>query len=176
MARWTIFITACLIASLASFWTPDKSATTQTINNSRRLSANFPVEFEGAPLKELPLTKREQFFVKDFPGKFGRFTDGRREIIFRFVTEATRQLHPASDCFAAIGYKTKFLPLRVDAEENRWSCFAATKNNESLRVCERIYSLDKSENFTDVSAWYWSALGTSNGKWLAVTTAETFLP
>ncbi|MEP6923446.1 MAG: hypothetical protein ABI954_03195, partial [Pyrinomonadaceae bacterium] len=145
MARWTIFIIACLISSLAPFWTTEKSSTTQSANNSPRLSVDFPAEFEGARLKELPLTEREQFFVKDFPGKFGRFTDGRREIIFRFVTEATRQLHPASDCFAAIGYKTKPLPLRVDAEGNRWSCFAATKQSENLRVCERIYSTDKAE-------------------------------
>lgn len=168
MVRFAVFIIACALAAFAPFLAAEK----RTPNEAAQNFHSFPTEFENQPLKELELTEREQIFFENFPGKVGRFSDGRREIIFRYVTEATRKLHPASDCFAAVGYKTKPLPMRIDAENNRWSCFSASKTGESLRVCERIYTADNRQNWTDVSAWYWSALSDGNGAWWAVTVAE----
>jgi hypothetical protein len=131
----------------------------------------WPTEFEGKTLTPLPLTELEQTFNADFPGKIARFTDGKREIIVRWVTEPTRKLHPASDCFQGLGYSVKPLPLHRDEKSSLWSSFAAVKGNDRLRVYERIHS-DSGETWTDVSAWYWSALRTHTGSWWALTVAE----
>jgi exosortase/archaeosortase family protein len=162
-----VFLTSCALAFFAPLWfSSEKKARVQSPN-----FRGFPATFENQPLVELPLTEREKFFLEDFPGSVGRFSDGKREVVIRFVTEATRKLHPASDCFRAIGYETKPLPLKVDDEGKRWSCFSAAKTDERLRVCERIYAGAGGE-WTDVSAWYWSSLNESVGEWWAVTTAE----
>lgn len=163
-----IFILACAIAFAAPFvLTKEISPKAETVAPFR----GFPAQFEGIALRELPLTGREHFFLEDFPGEIGRFTDGRREIVIRRVTEATRKLHPAADCFKAIGYETKPLPMKSNESGKRWSCFSAVKTDEHLRVCERI-SDDAGNEWTDVSAWYWAALGETNGEWWAFTVAE----
>ncbi len=132
----------------------------------------WPAQLEGRELKPLPLTERELRFGEDFPGKIGRFTDGRTEVIVRWVTEATRKLHPASDCFEGIGFRVQPLPLHVDEHGSRWSSFTATRGNERLRVRERIYA-GTGESWSDVSSWYWAALReTSAGPWWAITIAE----
>lgn len=161
-----ILTTACAAAFLAPFL-----PTAETISHNQT-SANFPTEIEGGKLKEIGLTEREKLFLEDFPGEIRRFSDGTREIIIRRVTEATRKLHPAEDCFKGIGYKTKPLPLKVDAKGKRHACFSAEKGLESLRICERIYD-DSGNDWTDVSSWYWSALGKDTGEWWAITTAES---
>lgn len=173
MVKLAVFIIACALAAIAPFLIGAHS----NHNVAYKNFPAFPTEFEDVALKQLPLTAREEMFHQDFPGKVARFTDGRREIIVRFVSQATRKLHPATDCFVAIGYKTKPLPMKIDRNGKRWSCFAAAKNtndkSESLRVCERIAIADESQSWTDVSAWYWSALFAENGEWWATTTAET---
>lgn len=134
-------------------------------------AVDFPDKFEDKPLKELILSERERFFLQDFPGEIRRFTDGRRETIIRRVTKATRKLHPASDCFSAIGYQIKPLPLKIDEAQNKWSCFAASRNDENLNVCERIFT-ENGESWTDVSSWYWSAINDNDKDYWAITTAE----
>ena len=160
-----------LIACAAALFAPFVSNRAAAPHGESIAFRGFPIEFEGVALKELGLTEREKFFLEDFPGKIGRYTDGRREIIFRWVTKPTRKMHPAADCFKAIGFETKPLPLKVDAAGKHWACFSARKNGESLRVCERIYN-GAEEEWTDVSAWYWTALSSSSGEWWAVTVAE----
>lgn len=162
-----IFLIVCALAFFAPFLFSGEKKVRVQMPNSRA----FPATFENQPLAELTLTEREKFFLEDFPGSVGRFSDGKREIVIRFVAEATRKLHPASDCFRAIGYETKPLPLKVDGEGKRWSCFSAVKASEQLNVCERIYDIGGAE-WTDVSAWYWSALNETSGEWWAVTVAE----
>src|SRR5262245_27622965 len=76
-------------------------------SNGAAASAPFPgwpAEYEGRALSELPLTSRETAFVQDFPGRVGRFTDGQREIIIRWIGAPTRKLHSAADCFRGSGY------------------------------------------------------------------------
>jgi hypothetical protein len=132
----------------------------------------WPTHFEGRPLTRLPLTELEERFGSDFPGRMARFTDGRRELVVRFVTDATRKLHPASDCFVAIGYRVRPLPLKVDAGGSRWGSFTAERGGERLLVNERIYS-DAGGSWEDASAWYWAAVGGRDaGPWWAVTVAE----
>ncbi len=162
-----VFTLVCFSAFTVPFFVggPENIKSIQT-------NITFPTEFENKPLQQLDLSEREQFFLKDFPGEIRRFTDGSREIIVRFVSEATRKLHPASDCFSAIGYQIKPLPLNIDKNKQKWSCFTAERGEENLKVCERIYT-DSGENWTDVSSWYWSAIGNENKDYWAITVAES---
>jgi hypothetical protein len=134
--------------------------------------AGWPTQFEGKTLTPLPLSALERQFATDFPGRIGRFTDGEREIVIRWVTEATRQMHFASDCFQGLGYTVKPLPVHRDDHGSLWASFTASKGNERLRVYERIHN-DAGETWTDVSAWYWSALrNEGGGPWWALTVAQ----
>jgi len=132
----------------------------------------WPRQLDGRAVTELPLTGRDRRFAEDFPGRIGRFSDGTREIILRFTTRATRRLHPASDCLAAIGFTTEPLPARRGAEGTTWGCFAARKPGETLTVCEQIRDA-AGRTWPDASSWYWSALsGTSAGPWWSTTIVE----
>ncbi len=160
-----IFVTACLFAIIVPFMTTNNTATKSAGNH------DFPTEFEGRRLNDLGLSDREKGFLADFPGQIGRFSDGDREIIIRRVTEATRKLHPAVDCFKAVGFITEPLPVRIDEAQHRWSCFSAVKEGDKLRVCERIED-KRGGVWTDVSSWYWSAWGSDHAEWWAYTVAE----
>jgi hypothetical protein len=136
----------------------------------------WPAQFEGRRLTELPLTGRDRRFADDFPGRIGRFSDGRREIILRFTTRATRRLHPASDCLAAIGFAVEPLPARRAADDTTWGCFAARKAGEALTVCEQIRDAH-GRTWPDASSWYWPALaGGSAGPWWSTTIVERANP
>lgn len=132
----------------------------------------WPGEFQGQPLQALPLTALEQRFAERFPGRIARFNDGSREILLRWVAEPTRKLHPAKDCFRGSGYRIETLPIRVDAQGQRWSRFHATRGPENLLVEERIWDAGNGQ-WTDVSAWYWAAFWQkSAGPWWAATVAN----
>lgn len=159
------FLLICLLAALAP-WAKGVGLTTPAGD----AFPGWPSQFENRPLTALPLSPLEESLQKDFPGRVGRFTDGRREIILRWVTRETRQLHASSDCFKANGYRLETLPIKRVANE-RWSSFRATRGKISLEVAERIYSAD-GQQWSDVSAWYWAAqLGRTQGPWWAVTVA-----
>lgn len=163
------FVIACAMAAVMPFVTaqPEHSPHPNEIAFS-----GWPAEFEGKTLTPLPLTEREKRFASDFPGRIGRFTDGNREIIIRWVTEATRKLHPSSDCFQGLGYSVQPLAAHRDASGSLWASFAATKRDDHLRVYERIHN-GSGETWTDVSSWYWSALRREDsGPWWAFTVAE----
>lgn len=164
------YLIACLIAALtpfvsARFETPPARAAVLTF-------PGWPTRFEGKTLTPLPLNDIENRFATNFPGKIARFSDGEREIIVRWVTEATRKLHSASECFQGLGYRVKPLAVYRDEKGSLWTSFAATNEARQLRVRERIHS-DSGETWTDVSAWYWSALRhEGSGSWWAITVAE----
>jgi hypothetical protein len=167
---YVCYIIACVIA----MWTPFLAPLFEAPVTSSE-TARFPgwsSTFAGKPLTQLPLNEMEKTFASGFPGRIMRFTDGEREIIVRWVTEATRMLHPSSDCFQGLGYTVKPLPAHRDQDGSLWASFAATKGEERLLVKERIIS-DDGEAWTDVSAWYWSALRhEGSGSWWAITVAE----
>jgi hypothetical protein len=166
--RSLFYIVACALAAVVPFL----SARSESSGHAAAVGfPGWPSEFQGKPLTPLPLTELEQRFNSYFPGKIARFNDGKREFVFRWVTEATRKLHPASDCFQGLGYSVKPLPIHRDEKGSLWSSFAATKGNERLRVYERIHD-DSGQTWTDVSAWYWSALRHGDGGWWAITIAE----
>lgn len=132
----------------------------------------FPAIYDGRPLTELPLSAKEVAFAADFPGRIGRFTDGQREIIVRYVLTATRKLHPASDCFRGLGYAVTPIPMRRNAAGQAMSCFEAKGPGGAYRVCEHLDD-GIGNSWPDVGAWYWSALfSRGGGGWWSYTVAE----
>src|SRR5262245_51879697 len=134
-----LFIICCLLAAVAPF-APMRSDV--TIEQSA--FPGWPAKLEGRDLTQLPLSPLEGRFAADFPGRVARFSDGRREMIIRWVERETRALHPASDCFKGLGYSIRPLSVRVDQSGRRWGGFEARRGDEALRIHERIYdSADK---------------------------------
>jgi exosortase/archaeosortase family protein len=132
----------------------------------------WPTQFEGRPLSALPLTARERRFQEEFPGKIGRFTDGRRELVIRWVVQDTRRLHPAADCFRGAGYRVTPLPLVRDQQGHWWGASRVVRAGRAWCARERLYD-EGGHSWSDVSAWYWSAaLRRTAGPWWAVTVVE----
>ncbi|MEO7241274.1 MAG: hypothetical protein ABIW85_00060 [Variovorax sp.] len=157
------------LQALASALHPSDGAASE--HSSRQAGVEWPTQWDGAPLQQLALSPVEARFAQDFPGAIGRLTDGQRTLVLRHVTAPTRMLHPATDCFRAVGYRIEQERLERDAYERLWRCFLASRGGQSLRVCERIVDAD-GRAFTDTSAWFWSAArGVSHGPWRAVTIA-----
>jgi hypothetical protein len=143
-----------------------------------RLAPDWPAAFEGRSLSPVPLSESEQRFNQAYPGAVARFSDGERQFIFRWTVKPTRKLHSSADCLRGLGYRVAPEPPRVDAAGARWGCFTARRGEIELRVRERIAepepgSAGRAGGWSDVSAWYWSALlRQSRGPWLAVTVIE----
>ncbi len=132
----------------------------------------WPSRFDGKPLTRLPAAPSDRFFTRDFPGHVARFSDGQRQIVLRQVTQATRKLHPARDCFRAIGYETSETSLQKSPDGQPRACFTARRSDKALTICEEIRDA-KGVSYPEVSAWYWPALmGQSTGPWVAATLVE----
>ena len=131
---------------------------------------DWPTHFRDQPLTPMPLSELEQRFARRFPGAIGRFSAGNRVLILRQVHRPTRQLHPAADCFAALGYTVGRARAVADESGARWSCFVATRDGTRVRVCERIHDSD-GRAWTDTSSWFWAAQY-GGGPWWATTVVE----
>lgn len=133
----------------------------------------WPSQWDGVALRPLALSEVEQRFADRFPGAIGRMTDGKQTLVMRAVAQPTRMLHPAVDCYRALGYRIEQARLERDAQSRMWRCFVAQRHGtQKIRVCERIVDADGGA-FTDTSAWYWAAAsGQSHGPWQAVTVAR----
>jgi hypothetical protein len=133
----------------------------------------WPHEYQGEPLRRVAMSEEELRLLTEFPGTVAHFTDGRRDILMRWVTQATRRLHPAEDCYRAWGFDVAPPRIQPDRDGSRWRCFVATRNGVRREVCEQIRDAE-GVYFSDVSAWYWSAmLDRSHGPWLVTTVART---
>jgi hypothetical protein len=133
----------------------------------------WPAEYGGRALVELPLTPRESAFVQDFPGRVGRFTDGRREIIIRWLGAPTRKLHSAADCFRGSGYTITPIAARKNGDGSTMGCFRATLRGTSMTVCEVIRD-ERGGSWSDVSAWYWDGmLRSSAPPWWSFVVAQS---
>ncbi len=164
MRHTSLFLSACLAAVLAPLWPQEKSCEGDAIP-----FPGWPSTWSAKPLYELPLEPQEETYAKSFPGRMGRFTDGESEYVFRWVTLATRKLHPATDCFRGSGYQIRPLPLQADPDGATWGCFEASNERVKMVVQEKITGSD-GRSWTDVSSWYWAAvLGKTGGPWWAVT-------
>jgi hypothetical protein len=160
------FLTACLLAAWVPFCPHEVAAT------SEPAFPGWPARWEGRALRQRSATPAEAAFARRFPGRIAAFDDGQRHLLLRYVTQPTRRLHPASDCYRGAGYTTEARPLRVDHEGRRWGCFRAQGAEGDLQVCESI-SDGRGRTWSDVSSWYWAAaLEGSPGPWWAVTVAE----
>ncbi|WP_205525600.1 hypothetical protein [Pyxidicoccus trucidator] len=162
------FTACCLLAAVL----PLREARDAPQGASSTAFPGWPASFEGLPLQSLPLTEREIRFAADFPGRIGRFSDGQRELVLRWVEAPTRQLHPAEDCFRGLGYAITPQPSSRGADGVTWHRFHAARGGTALEVSEAITD-GAGGRWTDASAWYWSALlGRTSGPWWAVTVAE----
>jgi len=142
----------------------------QTLFSPSMEVSSWPTEFRGQPLLEQPLSERENGFLKDFPGDIKRFRAGEREVLIRYVSQATRMLHPSSDCLKGAGYSIKAIAGEKDELGRHWSCNLAIRKNEKLKVCELVS--DGQQTWPDASSWYWSAIWRqSRGPWWAYTTS-----
>jgi hypothetical protein len=163
-----MFMMAALGAALAPFL--------QTEDAPRPDAADgfpgWPKEHEGRALAEAPLTAREAEFVRGFPGRIGRFSDGKRELIIRWAREPTRRLHPAADCFRGAGYAVTPAPVERNNAGVLMGCFDAENGGGRLHVCEYVTGAG-GQTWADVSAWYWSALFRPDGRgWWSYVVAE----
>lgn len=139
---------------------------------TRAAAPEWPTAWEGHTLRPLALSPVETRFAARFPGHIARMTDGEQVLVLREVREPTRMLHPAADCYRAIGYTIAEARLEHDAQQQMWRCFIAEREGQQLRVCERIVDAN-GEAFTDASSWFWAAaLGQSTGPWRAITIAR----
>ncbi len=139
-------------------------------------SVEWPSVWEGQALRPLALSAVERRFAAQFPGRIGRFESTDAIWVLRDVTRPTRALHPAADCFRALGYRIDAARLESDDRARLWRCFVAVRaDGVPVRVCERIVDAND-DAFTDTSAWFWAAtLGRSAGPWRAVTRVEALL-
>jgi exosortase/archaeosortase family protein len=134
--------------------------------------------FQGLtlPLQPLPQTAAERAFAESFPGTLSSHRWGDSQVILRRVNVATRRLHPSADCLRAAGFATTEAFNVSLADGTQWARFHATKDGLRLIVHERVTSALDGSTWTDVSAWYWSALRHPlNGPWQAETViSESF--
>lgn len=138
-----------------------------TPNPSTASFPGWPQHYENRSLTKLDLTEKERAFVRGFPGEVGRFSDGRREIIIRWVESPTRWLHPAAHCFEGVGYSLAPLPVQYNDDGIAMGCSLASRKSESLQVCEYIVAVTDGDTWTDVSSWYWQTVlrGAGSGWW-----------
>jgi len=160
------FLLLCAAAALAPLRIQPDAAVIHT-------PPRWPSEFEHRLLVQLPLSDVEEQFNAGFPGDIARFNNGERQVILRWVLAGTRKLHSSADCFRGLGYTITPAQPMVDGAGDRWSCFTADRDTIRLRVRERIVESAGTRAWTDVSAWYWSAVTQqSRGPWLATTVIE----
>lgn len=142
------------------------SASTQQNDSNRYLEA--PSYWQGERLRPLALSAVEARFAEQFPGRIERLTNGVDTLIWRHVQQPTRMLHPAADCFRAMGYRIGNEQLSQQ-DGQVWRCFVAEYQGQRFKVCEIIQDAN-GQSFSDTSAWYWAALlGKSQGPWQAWT-------
>lgn len=158
------FFVACAIAALLPCFSWQKSVVEQ--------EEHWPTIYKGQELRPRSLSSNEADFAKNFPGKIAVFQTDKQTIILRRVYQATRQLHPAADCYRASGFKITNLPRQKDHEGISWNVLLAQKSTKQLQISERIYD-DHGQNYTDVSQWYWAAFwGQTRGPWWSITTVR----
>ncbi len=166
MRSWMI-LGIYLLAALVPFFEQSN-----TYQGERRNFTGWPTVFRGRPLIPLQSNAVEARFAERFPGRLARFTDGERELVFRYLERPTRQLHAAADCFKGSGYDVVPEPVHRDTDGELMGCVTATRDGRTVRVCERIFDAEGA-SWYDVSSWYWAALlKQSKGPWWAVTFAE----
>lgn len=166
-----VFVLSCACAAVLPLIDANAKPATATAADF----PGWPEMFEGRPWIRLRNPQNAAAFASGFAGETAVFKQtggggGGRTVVLRWIREASRGVHPAADCFRAGGYVTKPSGLIRDASGALWSEFFATRDGEKWRVRERWHD-DEQGAWTDVSAWYWTAVR-GRGPWWAVTVAE----
>ncbi len=165
-----IFATLCLLSASRPLYMSTFAKT--TADSSSAHATDFPGWARApipASLTPLALSPSETHFGQNFPGQIAAFSDGDTTWVVRWITQPTRKLHPAAHCLRASGFTVEPDPILAASDGTHWSASTARRHHESLRVHERIVDADGRE-FTDVSAWFWTALaGSSRGPWWCLT-------
>ena len=165
------FLLVCLVSAVAPCFYTDSPASGEVT-----AFPGWPVQLEEKLLTQVALTPQEVRFQKSFPGRIAKFTDGRRIIVLRWLTQVSRKLHPAADCFKGLGYTVSPLPVWRDSHGRLWGCSEANSSGDSVKIRERVFD-ESGQSWPDISSWYWSAsLGKSAGPWWAVTVVEKLEP
>lgn len=178
----SIFVGACLLAAVLPVFVARSESVSARMGSNAAVQSGFAAARDFAvqtlaatnlrdrPLTQQPLTNLEERFAAHFPGAIARYQAGSATLIVRQVEQATRQLHPAADCFRAAGYTLGATRTHEDAQQRRWNCFEATEGGQRWRICERIADAS-GHQWTDVSSWYWAALWSQGraGPWWAIT-------
>jgi len=170
---WTIYLMACALASAAPVVSSSRHAEVTNPAIETVKFPGWPEEYEGKPLTQIPLLRYERSFYKNFPGKIGRFTDGEREIILRWMATRSSQFHLSTACFRAAGFKLNPMPIHRDHDGKLWGSFTAHLDGPVLEVKERIED-SQGRAWTDESSWRWDSFWkTTTGPWWAYTIAST---
>lgn len=167
-----IYLLLCLVAAVVPL--------RGKLNEPRPIAdfPDWPAEIDGRPLMALPLETKDAEFAEGFPGRIGKFTDGDRIYILRWISTATRKLHSSADCLRGGGFTVSASHVWQKANGECWSRFTATRLGRRYQVSERIHAAATpttatTAGWTDVSAWYWSALSQpGSGPWFAITVLE----
>ncbi len=163
---WTVLLPLCALWGMAQAVTGHVA-----MRDPDTQSVEQPAEWEGMPLRPLALSEVELRFARHFPGTVARLTTGHQVLVLRTVNHPTRMLHPATDCYRALGYRIHSEQLETQAQGRLWRCFVAERGGRQVRVCERIEDA-QGQGYTDTSAWYWASIGgQSTGPWNAFTVA-----
>ncbi len=166
IAHWTLGLLVAATGAAPWLATPGRAALTP---NSGEVFPGWPELFEGRPWIRLVREQPLSAVLGAGALTTGVFRQDGRWVVLRWIREPSRQLHPAADCFRARGYEVGPLRLVRDDRGVTWSEFRAARAGESWRVRERFHD-ERGGEWTDVSAWYWSALRRSTpGPWWAVT-------
>jgi len=164
-------IAALLLAAAAAALTPFATRSSSAVASVP--FPGWPTHYDGRALTELPLTPREAAFTQNFPGQVGRFSDGQREIIIRWLGSPTRKLHSAADCFRGSGYAITPIAARKSSDGSTMGCFRATLHGLGVTVCEVIRD-ERGGSWSDVSAWYWDGmLRSSPPPWWSFAVAQS---
>lgn len=165
-----LFNMVCLIAAAIPFALPFQRSL-----NAASDFPGWPAMFEGCSIWETKLSSREMDYNRAFPGRMGRFTDGSRSIVLRWVIAPTHRVHSGAVCLKAAGERIEPRDLWRDENGDLWSVWDLAGNGGAMRVRERCHD-GRGESWPDVSSWFWAAvLGKTEGPWWVVTVVERTL-
>lgn len=166
----SIFVIVSILCLIAAFLPIFQGTANGALHASK--FPGWPQQVFGMNLKRLPDSPQDQIFLQGFPGKAARFQSDGAQIVLRWVSHESRQVHPSSDCYRGIGYDISWLPVLIDGKGNRWRHFTAKTGSEELEIKELIYD-EHSRSWSDVSSWYWDAnTHKTVGPWWVLTIIE----
>lgn len=150
-AKWTLILTAALTPWMMY----------------RKPSSDINAPPQPLPIGNFP---EEPGLRGMFPGMISSHARGGDRVVLRRVVKATRILHPARDCLRGAGFEISPACTLRYPDGSEWTRFTATRHGVRWIVHERIVSEQDGSTWTDVPAWYWSALAYPlNGPWRAET-------